>query len=306
MKRFVTVRTRKVPRFKLIYLITFILIILIVVINIGVNIFLKYSNEDITISLVSNSYGNIFSDNKHRDLRNIFYKNVYGFPFRYDTKVNDNINLESFISKPIVYIYNTFQTDKYINPYYSSYSINPVITQASLILQEDLKKLNINSIVENKSVAKVLKDNNISYELSYKGSRILMEEAKKNNQTLKYYFDIGLSDDKRDVTTYINDEVSYAKILFIVGTDYDSYLENQSFAKKLNERLENINKNISRGISLRGGTGYQGIYNQDFDSKVLRIFIGGEENTIEEVNRSLKILAQVIADYIKEENNEKK
>ena len=57
---------------------------------------------------------------------------------------------------------------------------------------------------------------------------------------------------------------------------------------------------------MRGGNGYHGIYNQDFSSKALRIFIGGKDNTIDEVNRTLKVFASVLNDYIREENNEKK
>lgn len=295
MKRFITRKKIKVPRYKILYFLTFLIIAFMIIINIGVNIFLNSIDKDkLTSSIYNNSFGNVFKSNN-----NLFYKNVFGLPFN-DTKVNGEVE------EPIIYLYNTFQTDKYVNPYYSSYSINPVVTQANLILQEYLKKLNVYSLVEKESVAKTLKDNNIEYTLSYKGSRILMEKAKNNNQSLEYFFDIGISEDKRDVTTYVSDKGSFAKILFIVGTDYEAYEENKRFASILNDKLVSINKNISRGISMRGGNGYHGVYNQDFSTKALRIFIGGKENTIDEVNRSLKIFASILADYIKEEAYEKK
>ena len=295
MKRFITRKKIKVPRYKILYFFTFLIITFMIIINVGVNIFLNSIDKDkLSNSIYSNSFGNIFKSNN-----NLFYENVFGLPFN-DTKVNGEVE------EPIIYLYNTFQTDKYVNPYYSSYSINPVVTQGNLILQEYLKKLNINSLVEKESVAKTLKDNNIEYTLSYKGSRILMEKAKNNNQSLEYFFDIGISEDKRDVTTYVSDKGSFAKILFIVGTDYEAYEENKRFASILNDKLVSINKNITRGISMRGGNGYHGVYNQDFSTKALRIFIGGKENTIDEVNRSLKIFASILADYIKEEAYEKK
>ena len=295
MKRFITRKKIKVPRYKILYFLIFSIITFMIIINIGVNIFLNSIDKDkLSNSIYSNSFGNLFKSNN-----NLFYENVFGLPFN-DTKVNGEVE------EPIIYLYNTFQTDKYVNPYYSSYSINPVVTQGNLILQEYLKKLNINSLVEKESVAKTLKDNNIEYTLSYKGSRILMEKAKNNNQSLEYFFDIGISEDKRDVTTYVSDKGSFAKILFIVGTDYEAYEENKRFASILNDKLVSINKNISRGISMRGGNGYHGVYNQDFSTKALRIFIGGKENTIDEVNRSLKIFASILADYIKEEAYEKK
>ena len=301
MKRFITRKTIKVPRYKLLCFYIILNIVLMIFIKLSLNMFLKSFNQEKLInSIINNSYGNIFTtiDNSKE---NRFYNNIFGFPFSNESKVSNIINTE-----PVIYLYNTFQTDKYVNPYYSSYSINPVVTQANLILQEYLKKLNINSLVEKESVAKTLKDNNIDYSLSYKGSRILMEKAKNNNQGLEYFFDIGVSEDKRDVTTYIGEKENFAKILFIVGTDYEAYEENKRFATILNDKLININKNITRGISMRGGNGFHGVYNQDFSSKALRIFIGGKENTIDEVNRSLKLLANVIALYIEEEKNEKK
>ena len=117
------------------------------------------------------------------------------------------------------------------------------------------------------------------------------------------FFDLQVSDYEREATTVEIDGENYAKILFVVGTDNGTYLENQEFATELNGILESINPALSRGVSLRGGVGYQGIYNQDFSSKVLLIQVGGINNTIDEVNRSMKILAEVIATY-KEENDE--
>lgn len=301
MKRFITRKTIKVPRYKLLCFYIILIIVIMVFIKLTLNMFLKsLDQEKLTNSIINNSYGSIF-EASNNSKENRFYNNIFGFPFSNEFKVSNTIDTE-----PVIYLYNTFQTDKYVNPYYSSYSINPVVTQGNLILQEYLKKLNINSLVEKESVAKTLKDNNIDYSLSYKGSRILMEKAKNNNQTLEYFFDIGLSEDKRDVTTYMGEKENFAKILFIVGTDYDTYEENKRFATILNDKLININKNITRGISMRGGNGFHGVYNQDFSSKALRIFIGGKENTIDEVNRSLKLLANVIALYIEEEKNEKK
>lgn len=304
MKRFVAKRKVKVPRYKILYIIIIFSIVLIFV----VNSFLKFSlkrinNKEFLNVLVGNSYGNIFDNyNFYNNKYNIFYKNIYGFDFyKSNFVMEEHNNLTEIIvdSLPLIYIYNTFQTDKYLNNYYSSYSINPVVTQASLILQEYLKKYNVNSIVEKNSVAKMLKDNNIDYSLSYRGSRILLEQAKKENNSLEYFFDLGISDDKKDLTTTSIDNFKYARILFIVGTDNSNYQYNQKLAINLNKLLEGFNKNLTRGISLRGGVGYHGVYNQDFSGNSLLIYVGGKENTIDEVNRSLKILAQVISDYLK-------
>lgn len=250
-----------------------------------------------TNSLVNNAYGNIF--NESYSSMHYILKNSFGFPIVNSKKTINNYNVTEFIDKPLIYLYNTFQTDKYQNNYYSSYSINPVVVQANFIFKEYLTKEGFLVAIEEGSVAKVLKENNISYALSYRGSRILMENAKSNYPSLQYFFDIGLSDDGKDSTTFSSSGNNYARILFIVGTEYDNY-ENHEFAKAWNEKLDNLMPGLSRGISLRGGDGYHGIYNQDFSTKTLLIYVGGKENTIDEVNRSLKVLATSFKEYMED------
>lgn len=298
MKRFVSRKIIKVERYKIIGACLFGFVVILLGINYFTNMFVKKISIDkvqdfFTVSILGESL---------KDKDDLWYRNIWGLDLKKEEYVfNNNINLSNLMDSPIVYIYNTFQTDKYKNNYYNSYNINPVITQASLILQEFLKKEGISSLVEDSSVAKVLNDNAIPYTNSYKGSRILMEQAKNNNNSLKYFFDIQLSDYERSITTVDNDGVSYAKVLFVVGTDNFNYLENQVFANKLNEILERENKLLTRGVSLRGGSGYQGVYNQDYNSKVLLIQVGGKENTIDEVNRTMRVLAKTIKEYIKED-----
>lgn len=305
MKRFITKRTIKIPRYKLFYKLFFFSIVIILFIELFCSFVFRYIDSDSFLSLVvRNSYGNILRDNKFYQ-KDFFYKNVYGFNFFKD-KDKDVVQEEQNISElvidanPIVYIYNTFQTDKYYQDYYSSYSISPVITQASLILQEYLKEKGIKSFVETESVVKVLKENNLSYSLSYRGSRILLEKRKKENPSLEYFIDLGMSDDNYEATTTTIEKEAYARILFIVGTDNRDYEKNKEFAIYLHGKLESAYPNLSRGVSLRGGAGYHGVYNQDFSPNSLLIYVGGSENRLSEVNRSLKVLADILSQYIGE------
>lgn len=289
MKRFIA---RKNVNYKIIFI--FVLITLFILIYFS----LKNINFDHFSKLFyTNVFGFQYDD--------IFYKNIFGFSLKESDRVvvqNNNIKELILDTEPFIYIYNTYQTDKYVNSYYHSYNINSVVTQASFILQEYFKNYHISSIVETNSVAKTLKEHNISYSLSYRGSRILMEHAKKNNPSLDYFIDLGMSDDSKESTTITIDGIDYARILFIIGTENASYEENRKLANELHSRLENMYPGISRGISLRGGEGYHGIYNQDFSSHCLLIYVGGKENKLEEVNRSLKYLAEVIYDYLEDHN----
>ena len=311
MRRFITIKKKTVPRYKLYYFVLVFLILIIFLFNLLINFLLNHVSEDSFLNvLVGNSFGNVTEYQISNLRKEYLYRNSFGVFFEDTLPVmGENSSLENIVSHDltnVVYIYNTFQTDQYLSNYFNSYSIASYVTQASLILSEYLKEQEIGSIVEDQSVVKVAKENDIPYTNSYAASRILLEQRGWENQSLKYFFDLQISDYERDATTVNIDGVDYAKILFIVGTDNGSYLDNQEFAKELNRILESINSSLSRGVSLRGGTGYQGVYNQDFSSRVLLIQVGGVYNTIDEVNRSMKVLSQVIATYIKEENYEEK
>ena len=305
MKKFIARKKIKVPRYKIYYFLLACSVFFVFILNIFVSLVLKSDMGNTFLQLLaSNSLGGIINT---WDNASYVYQNAFGLDKQKEETVSNNYDsIENVVveeNKDIVYIYNTFQTDKYKSNYFNSYSVSSYVTQASFMLKEYLSSFNIGSIVEEESVVKVLKEQNIIYSNTYAASRILMEEASKNYPDLEMFFDLQVSDYEREATTVEIDGENYAKILFVVGTDNGTYLENQEFATELNSILESINPALSRGVSLRGGVGYQGVYNQDFSSKVLLIQVGGINNTIDEVNRSMKILAEVIATY-KEENDE--
>ena len=306
MRHFIAKKRIKVPRYKLYYLLFIFSILFIIGVNLLLNFFLKTTNQEEFLDVfVGNAFGNVteyhFSDSRDSYL----YQSTFGLPFLRDqTVMGEHDSLNDIVDeelKEVVYLYNTFQTDKYKSKYFSSYSIASFVTQASFILGEYLEDYEIGSVVETKSVVEVLKKQDIPYTNSYAASRILLESAVEDTPSLTYYFDLQISDYEREATTALIDDVSYAKILFVVGTDNSKYEENQRFAVQLNEILESISPTLSRGVSLRGGAGYQGVYNQDFSPYAMLIQVGGVHNTIDEVNRSLKILAEVLASYIKED-----
>ena len=302
MKKFIARKKIKVPRYKIYYFLLACSVFFVFILNIFVSLVLKSDMGNTFLQLLaSNSLGGIINT---WDNASYVYQNVFGLDKQKEETVSNNYDsIENVVveeNKDIVYIYNTFQTDKYRSNYFNSYSVSSYVTQASFMLKEYLSSFNIGSIVEEESVVKVLKEQNIMYSNTYAASRILMEEASKNYPDLEMFFDLQVSDYEREATTVEINGENYAKILFVVGTDNGTYLENQEFATELNSILESINPALSRGVSLRGGVGYQGVYNQDFSSKVLLIQVGGINNTIDEVNRTMKILAQVIAIYKEE------
>jgi len=210
------------------------------------------------------------------------------------------------LNEPIVYIYNTHQEEKYKSTYLGEYNIDSTVFIASKILKEYLEDLGIGVVVEEDNVTEKLHSMNWKYGYSYKVSRIFMESAKKENPSLKYFIDLHRDSSKYDVTTTEINGEKYAKLLFVIGLDNENYEPNLEMAENLKEKINKYNDSLFRGIMKKSGKGVNGVYNQDFSPDAILIEVGGQYNNISEVNNTLKVLAKILANYIKEEEiNEK-
>lgn len=221
-------------------------------------------------------------------------------------KNKNDLNDDIFVVKeeknnpPIIYIYNTHQTEKYLS---SDESFKPTVMHAAKYLNEQFNKNDLSSVFENRSINELLVENNWSYGSSYKVSRKYIEEAYKENNTIKYFFDIHRDAGSHTYTTLCIENKCYAKILFLIGLENPNYLENQLYAEELHKRLNEKVSGISKGILQKQGKKVNGVYNQDFSPRAILIELGGENNTIEEVYNTLNVLSEVLIDYIKEEIN---
>jgi len=211
---------------------------------------------------------------------------------------------EPLKSEPIVYIYNTHQTEKYKSSYLEVYNIDSNVLIAAKILKEYLENLGIKTIVEEEDVAKKLHSLGWKYGSSYKVSRIFMENAKIKYPSLTYFIDLHRDSSNYDKTTVEINGKSYAKLLFVVGLDNKNYEDNLETINRLAEIIKNNNNEIYRGIIKKSGKGVNGVYNQDFNPNTMLIEVGGQYNNISEVNNTLQLLAENLKEFIKGDLNE--
>lgn len=209
----------------------------------------------------------------------------------YDTKVKE----------PILYIYNTHQTEGYQKSNNASYNITPSVLMASYILRESLNDLGIPSMVETNDIAELLRVHSWKYSYSYVASKILLEDAIKKNPSLVYFIDLHRDSMSYDITTTTIEDKKYAKVLFVIGKDHPNYEKNLEMAEAINDYIKEINPKLTRGISQKGGSGVNGIYNQNISPNAILIELGGQYNTITEINNTLTILADAIYHYVKGE-----
>lgn len=207
------------------------------------------------------------------------------------TSVSDKKN-ENVIKKeePVIYIYNTHQTEEYVD--YSVY-------EAAEKLNDMLNKNSYTSYFEEQSIKVFLEQNDMKYYKSYTASRKYLGEAIIKYPSLTYFFDIHRDSVLKNKSTLSYNDKSYAKVLFVVGTDNPNNQINYENANKLNELIKSKVPNISRGIAKHGGKGYNGVYNQDVSENTFLIEIGGKENTKEEVENTINIIYEAILEYVR-------
>lgn len=209
---------------------------------------------------------------------------------------------ENSINKNI-YLYSSHQWEGYDSKYLSDYNITPDVLMASYMLEEKLEKRGINTVVETTDIKKYMKENNMNSSMSYKASRIFLEDFFIKNPNYDLYIDIHRDSITHDLSVAnINNKIC-AKVLFVIGLENKNYEENLNKVIKINDIINKKYKGLSRGIMRKKGPGVNGVYNQDLDSRVILLEVGGNENTIEEVNNTLELISNVMEEYLNEEQS---
>lgn len=209
---------------------------------------------------------------------------------KYNVKKGNNENdvpafNEVELKNPTIYIYNSHQAEEYMDGN---------VLEAAKHLKEILKKNNIDVIVEETNITKIIKDKKLAYKDSYKITRDLL--SKKINDAITLYIDLHRDSSKKEVTTATINNKSYAKMMFVIGAKHNTYKSNYKVANDLNKLIKNYSNELTRGIYVRKSSSY----NQDLASNVLLLEMGGPYNTMEEVKNTLNVLADVLAYYIGE------
>lgn len=222
-------------------------------------------------------------------------------------KISNNPTQEvdkSISKKPLVYLYNSHQTEEYAKTTLAEYSVKPTVMINNYIMLDVLERNNLQTLVEERSIKDVLNLNNWSYSNSYKASRVYLEDVKKTNPTLKYFIDLHRDSLKKDKTTVEIEGKSYARVMFLIGLENPNYQNNLSFTEEINNKINEKYEGLSKGIYKKEGPGVNGVYNQDFSPYTILIEIGGYENTTTEVMNTVVAISEIISEVII--NNEQK
>lgn len=261
--------------------------------NIGSRIIKMLTNIDLKkpVSILKNSFYDLSDDE-------LIYDDNYD-EMEKKTKYIENPN-PNRATNPRVYLYNSHQLENYRMDNLEDYNITPNVLMASYILKEKLETIGIPTIVEETNMTEFMNSNNWQHKDSYTASRYLVQDTLGKYQNLDLLIDLHRDAIKYDASTITFDNKKYAKVLFVVGTEYNSYKENLALANKFNSLINSKYPNLSRGVITKSGANVNGVYNQDLNSKMLLLECGGYENSIEEVVNTIEALSEIIKIYLEE------
>lgn len=203
--------------------------------------------------------------------------------------------------KPVAFIYHTHNRESWNSVESSSdaQSSNKNITLVGQRLAEELEKLGLGAMVSDTDYPTAVPD--YEWEYSYKYSRKTVKEAVASNDGLQYIFDLHRDSQARKYTTAEINGESYAQVYFIIGQRNPKWKENEAFARKLHDKLEEQYPGLSRGIWGKNANSGNAEYNQSLSTQSVLIEVGGIDNTLEECYRTAEALAKVIAQIHEEE-----
>ncbi len=213
------------------------------------------------------------------------------------TSEKEKINPNDYL----IYIYNSHQTEEYQANSFVENEVGPTVMMASYIMQDVFDKNQYKTLVEERSIKDLLRQNNWRYYRSYDASRIYLNDSKEKNPTIKYFIDVHRDSLNKEKTTITINDKNYAKTIFLIGTENPNYQENLEFTTRINHKLNEKYPNLSKGIYQKGGDGVNGVYNQDNSKYTILLEIGGPENKIDEVLNSTLAFCECFLEVLKED-----
>ncbi len=207
--------------------------------------------------------------------------------------------------RKVAFIYHTHSWESFLPLLNLTNDPNPnkatsSVTNISILgerLREQLENEGIGAIEDKTDVGKRLISKGLNSNSSYKESREIVQEAMARNKELQYFFDLHRDSARKNVTTKVIGDKSYAKLAFVIGKGNKNYAKNLQLATALHEAINQKYPGVSRGVIQKGFQTGNGVYNQDLSGQALLIEVGGVDNTADELNRSIDALAKAFSEY---------
>lgn len=165
------------------------------------------------------------------------------------------------------------------------------------ILANELEQRGIGTLQDRSNTGEMLRSRGWEHVNAYQLSRETVQTAVKNNEDITFSFDLHRDALRRDKTTAMINGKSYAKLLFVIGKGNPDFEKNTQLAEELHKLLNQRYPGLSRAVLLKSKSDGNGVYNQDLSDRAALLEVGGVDNNLEEIHRSLEAFAEVFAEY---------
>ncbi|MCA0989040.1 stage II sporulation protein P [Guptibacillus algicola] len=171
------------------------------------------------------------------------------------------------------------------------------ITLVGKMLGEALENRGIGTVVDDSNIGALLNEKGWQHGKAYDVSRTIVQSAMSSNSDYDMFIDIHRDAlRKNDTTVTINNE-KYARTVFVIGEENPNYEKNLKLAKELHEALKEKYPGLSRGVIGKKGQRVDGVYNQDVSPNAMLIEMGGVDNNLEELSRTVDAIADVLSEH---------
>jgi len=209
-----------------------------------------------------------------------------------------------YIPNPQVYIYNTHNTETIGGTETAPSEAIPgdiFVTELSQIMGERFQEHGIGVIVEGRLTQDIVELRDWHYARSYEVSREILKSSWDANPSLNFFFDLHRDATTGDEATLLLNGQEYAVLKIVIGSDNPAFSENLAFANEVLALMEARYPGLMfpTSISLSGGAGKNGVYNQDLSPHALLFEVGGQDTSLAAATNSLNALTDVLIEIIK-------
>jgi stage II sporulation protein P len=200
------------------------------------------------------------------------------------------------IKEKRVIIYNTHFWESYLPELHKKNAdqatdLNRNITLVSKHLAKQLEKMGIGAVTTERKYT--------WNSGAYVQSRKMVLSVLKQYKSITYMIDLHRDSRRRDKTTKVFDGKPYARLAFVVGKASSHFEDNLRLARRMHKRINELYPGLSRAVIIKErGNGNNGEYNQSLSPNSMLIEVGGVDNSFAEADRSIDVLAQVLAEEI--------
>ncbi len=196
---------------------------------------------------------------------------------------------------PVVAIYHTHATESYLpelgkknpNDAFTKDLSKSVVSLGECLLKHLETKYRVPCLH-----SKAVHDND-SRTGAYYRSEKTVEAILEKFPECKVLVDVHRDSQRRNLTAVTIRGKTYARILFVIGTNNPGWVANYNFTRKIQSLLEEAYPGISRGF-LYSST----YYNQQYSPQAILVEAGGVDNTLQEGKNSMEALAWALASVL--------